>query len=111
MNGVSIFPDEKLTIMEGAGFLAYLVPDQVGDPVRWIHCSVTVGGVSYSLDSNQIHVIDGQTKVQRFGVDACGIRVQNVRKPLDSWTLSAIDSGSKSFEKMLKVEVSSKYHG
>ncbi|XP_065083060.1 uncharacterized protein LOC135705317 isoform X2 [Ochlerotatus camptorhynchus] len=106
VNGVSIFPTDQLVIREGAGFLVHLISDQLGDPVRWIHCSVTVGGASYSLDSDQIHVINGLTKVQRFGVDACGIRVQNVRKSLDLWTLSALDSDSKSFEKQLKVEVS-----
>lgn len=108
VNGVSIFPADKLSISEGAGFLVYLIPDQIGDPVRWIHCSVTVGGVSYSLDSDQIHVIGGLTKVQRFGVDACGIRVQNVRKSLELWTLSALDTDSKDVNKTLKVEVSSK---
>lgn len=102
---VSLFPTDSLTIVEGAGFLAYLIPANAGDYGRWIHCSVNVSGSSYSLDSDQIHVVDGMTSVQRFNATVCGIRVQNVRKSLGSWMLSALDSESKSVEKTLRVEV------
>ncbi|XP_062565006.1 uncharacterized protein LOC134227490 isoform X2 [Armigeres subalbatus] len=105
VRSASIFPTNSLSILEGAGFLAYLIPDQAGDPVQWMHCSVSVGGNSYSLDSDQIHVVEGQTKVQRFNVTLCGIRVQNIHKSLSSWTLTALDSESKSVESRLNVDV------
>ncbi|XP_055534966.1 uncharacterized protein LOC129724263 isoform X2 [Wyeomyia smithii] len=88
--GVTLFPSNALAIRQGAGFLVYLVPDQLGDPVHWTHCSVQVGGNDYSLDDSQVHVVGVETRVQRFSADICGIRVENIQKDLEqTWTISA----------------------
>ncbi|XP_058829056.1 uncharacterized protein LOC131688658 isoform X2 [Topomyia yanbarensis] len=104
--GVTIFPSDSLTILQGAGFLAYLIPSQVGDPIKWSHCSVTVVGNTYSLDTEQVHVVAGVTKVQRFSADVCGIRVENVQKAVEhEWILSAMDTNSKNIEQKLMLSV------
>ncbi|XP_055595453.1 uncharacterized protein LOC129746050 isoform X2 [Uranotaenia lowii] len=105
-DGANIFPSDKLSITEGAGFLAYLVPTELSEANRWIHCSVRVAGVNYSLDSDQIHTLDGVTEVQRFSAEICGIRVQNVRKSLETtWSLLALDSNSSPIEQSLSLTV------
>ncbi|XP_058454601.1 uncharacterized protein LOC131432384 isoform X2 [Malaya genurostris] len=104
--GVSIFPTNKLSIMQGAGFLAYLVPTQTGELVQWSHCSVMVAGNSYSLDNDQVHVVGGVTRVQRFNASVCGIRVENVQKIVEQdWTLSVLGADSKTIVQNLSLSV------
>ncbi|XP_053683727.1 uncharacterized protein LOC128733898 [Sabethes cyaneus] len=93
-DGVTLFPANALSIMQGAGFLAYLIPDQLADAGQWAHCSVVINGNRYSLDDDQIHVVGVESKVQRFSASVCGIRVENVQKDLQqTWTISASDAG------------------
>uniref|UniRef100_A0A182SQ53 Ig-like domain-containing protein n=1 Tax=Anopheles maculatus TaxID=74869 RepID=A0A182SQ53_9DIPT len=92
---VPIFPTNSLSIAEGAGFLAFLNPN--GEAMlnkasvmdgHWIHCSVSVNNVQYSLDSDQIHRIGDKTTVERYDSERCGVRVKNLQKALEAtWTL------------------------
>lgn len=94
VHGTTLYPADKLSILEGAGFLVYLVPDRaVRDSMGGvIRCSLTLGDESYSLESEKLHTIGQDTTVQRFSADVCGIRVHNVRASLGTdWTLKDLD--------------------
>ncbi|XP_039443808.1 uncharacterized protein LOC120423894 isoform X1 [Culex pipiens pallens] len=94
VHGTTLYPADKLSILEGAGFLVYLVPDRaVRDSMGGvIRCSLTLGDESYSLESEKVHTIGQDTTVQRFSADVCGIRVHNVRASLGTdWTLKDLD--------------------
>uniref|UniRef100_A0A182MEI0 Ig-like domain-containing protein n=1 Tax=Anopheles culicifacies TaxID=139723 RepID=A0A182MEI0_9DIPT len=112
---IPIFPSEKLSIAEGAGFLAFLNPNG-GTELRkaavtdshWIHCSVAVNNVQYSLDSDQIHRIGDKTTVERFDTERCGIRVKNLQKELEAkWTLYGTDQNGGDRTGVLEVSVMS----
>uniref|UniRef100_A0A182P6J0 Ig-like domain-containing protein n=1 Tax=Anopheles epiroticus TaxID=199890 RepID=A0A182P6J0_9DIPT len=113
---ISIFPNNKLTIAEGAGFLAFLNPNggtelrqsSVAAGTRWIHCSVSVNNVQYSLDSDQIHRIGEKTTVERYDTERCGIRVKNLQKALETkWTMYGTDQGGQDRNAVLEVTVTS----
>uniref|UniRef100_A0A182WG62 Ig-like domain-containing protein n=1 Tax=Anopheles minimus TaxID=112268 RepID=A0A182WG62_9DIPT len=112
---IPIFPSEKLSIAEGAGFLAFLNPNG-GAELRkvvvadghWIHCSVAVNNVQYSLDSDQIHRIGDKTTVERFDSERCGVRVKNLQKELETkWTLYGTDQNGGDRTGVLEVTVMS----
>uniref|UniRef100_A0A1Q3F888 Uncharacterized protein n=1 Tax=Culex tarsalis TaxID=7177 RepID=A0A1Q3F888_CULTA len=107
VHGATLYPADKLSILEGAGFLVYLVPDQrVGKSAELVHCTLLLSGNRYSLDSDQSHTIGQDTKVQRFSADLCGIRVHNVRDSLGtSWTISALDGNSNEVNQTLTLTV------
>uniref|UniRef100_A0A182RTJ9 Ig-like domain-containing protein n=1 Tax=Anopheles funestus TaxID=62324 RepID=A0A182RTJ9_ANOFN len=110
---IPIFPSEKLSIAEGAGFLAFLNPNG-GAELRksavadghWIHCSVSVNNVQYSLDSDQIHRIGDKTTVERYDSERCGVRVKNLQKTLEtSWTLYGTEQNGGDRTGLLEVTV------
>ncbi|XP_053668233.1 uncharacterized protein LOC128718636 [Anopheles marshallii] len=110
---IPIFPSEKLSIAEGAGFLAFLNPNggaelrkAVVTDGHWIHCSVSVNNVQYSLDSDQIHRIGEKTTVERYDTERCGIRVKNLQKALETkWTLYGTDQDGGDRTGVLEVTV------
>uniref|UniRef100_A0A182JXP1 Ig-like domain-containing protein n=1 Tax=Anopheles christyi TaxID=43041 RepID=A0A182JXP1_9DIPT len=113
---IPTFPSDKLTIAEGAGFLAFLNPNggtelrqsSVVAGVPWIHCSVAVNNVQYSLDSDQIHRIGEKTTVERYDTQRCGIRVKNLQKELEAiWTLYGTDLTGQDSTGVLEVTVTS----
>lgn len=100
---LSVFPSKQLSIMEGAGFLAYL---DAPPSTRWIHCSVQINGQSYSLDSDQVHTIGGQTTVERFDASRCGVRVMSLQKSLESsWLLYGTDEAGLEGNATLTITV------
>ncbi|XP_035904042.1 uncharacterized protein LOC118508396 isoform X2 [Anopheles stephensi] len=112
---VPIFPAKSLSIAEGAGFLAFLNPN--GETVlreasatdgHWIHCSVSVNNVQYSLDSDQIHRIGDKTTVERYDSERCGVRVKNLQKALETkWTMYGTDQTGADSTGVLDVTVTS----
>ncbi|XP_052873172.1 uncharacterized protein LOC128278481 [Anopheles cruzii] len=103
--GTSVFPASQLTIMEGAGFLTFL--DAI-PATRWIHCSVTINGQHYSLDSDQIHTIGDLTTVERYDEERCGVRVKNLQKSLETtWELYGTNQDGKDEHGSLKITVQS----
>lgn len=112
---VDIFPTKSLSIAEGAGFLAFLNPN--GETTvkkafvtegHWIHCSVSVNNVQYSLDSDQIHRIGDKTTVERYDAEKCGVRVKNLQKALETkWTLYGTDQSGADSTGILDVTVTS----
>ncbi|XP_049547634.1 uncharacterized protein LOC125958385 isoform X1 [Anopheles darlingi] len=100
---LKVFPSEQLSIMEGAGFLAYL---DAPLSTRWIHCSVQINGQSYSLDSDQVHTVGGKTTVERFDTSRCGLRVMSLQKSLESsWLLYGTDEAGLDGNATLKLTV------
>uniref|UniRef100_A0A182QG43 Ig-like domain-containing protein n=1 Tax=Anopheles farauti TaxID=69004 RepID=A0A182QG43_9DIPT len=110
---IPIFPSGTLSIAEGAGFLAFLnpaggveLPPVTSAAGQWIHCSVGVDNVQYSLDSDQIHRIGEKTTVERYDPERCGIRVKNVQKSLESkWTLYGTDAHGEGRTGVLELTV------
>uniref|UniRef100_A0A182MYP3 Ig-like domain-containing protein n=1 Tax=Anopheles dirus TaxID=7168 RepID=A0A182MYP3_9DIPT len=110
---IPIFPSGSITIAEGSGFLAFLnpsggveLPPLASATGQWIHCSVGINNVQYSLDSDQIHRIGEKTTVERYDPVRCGIRVKTLQKALESkWTLYGTDTAGEGRTGVLELTV------
>uniref|UniRef100_A0A8D8FML0 (northern house mosquito) hypothetical protein n=1 Tax=Culex pipiens TaxID=7175 RepID=A0A8D8FML0_CULPI len=111
VHGATLYPADRLSIVEGAGFLMYLVPDHaVGDSMEVIsRCSLTLRDQSYNLDTDKVYTIGQSTTVQRFSADVCGIRVHNVRASSETaWTITALDDRSNQVNHTMTLTINSK---
>ncbi|KFB47481.1 hypothetical protein ZHAS_00015433 [Anopheles sinensis] len=105
-DSIAIFPSDKLSIAEGAGFLAFLDTGTAPRAGQWIHCSVKIDNNQYSLDSDQVHRIGEKTTVERYDPVRCGVRVKNLQKALESkWTLYGTDAAAEASTATLEVTV------
>ncbi|XP_053679220.1 uncharacterized protein LOC128730213 [Anopheles nili] len=111
VNTLPIYPSDRLSIAEGAGFLAFLSANGEAElrartSGHWIHCSVSINNVQYSLDSDQIHRVGEKTTVERYDSERCGVRVKNLQKALETkWTLHGTDQGGQDSNGILDVTV------
>uniref|UniRef100_A0AAG5DLP3 Uncharacterized protein n=1 Tax=Anopheles atroparvus TaxID=41427 RepID=A0AAG5DLP3_ANOAO len=103
---ITIFPSDKLSIAEGAGFLAFLDTGSAPRAGQWIHCSVRIGNEQYSLDSDQVHRVGERTTVERYDPVRCGVRVRGLEKALESkWTLYGTSAAGEDSTAVLELSV------